>query len=66
MQIIFKLSKLVLSDQPDEYVTVEYHVFKLEVFLMFVLVDERSLKFTFFPEVEFLHFYLLRKVYAVL
>ena len=46
--------------------TVEYHVFKLEIFLIFVLVDEGCFKLSLLPYIELLHLYLLGEVHTVL
>ena len=57
---------LGLTDQPYQYMTVEHHIFKVEFFLIFVLMNEGRFKLAFFLEVELFHLDLLCEIYTVL
>ena len=55
-----------LSYQPNEYMTVKDHIFKLKILLMLVLMDECRLEFAFLPYVELLDLYLFSKGHSIL
>ena len=55
-----------LSNKPYKQMTVEYHIFKFEILLEFILVDEGGFKFTFLAEIELLNLDLLGKIHTVL
>ena len=48
-----------LSYQPNEYMTVKDHVFKFEILLVLVLVDEGSFKLSFLADIELFNLNLL-------
>ena len=55
-----------LSHKPYENMAVKHHIFKLEILLVFVLVDESGFKFSFLSHVEFFYLDLLGKHDSVL
>ena len=55
-----------LSHKPYKDVTVKNHVFEIEFFFVFVLVDERSFEFSLLSEIESFHLDLFCKIDAVL
>ena len=55
-----------LAYKPYKKMTVEDHIFKLEILLELVLVDECGFEFAFLAEIELLHLYLLSEIHTVL
>ena len=55
-----------LSYKPYEHMAVEHHVFELEIFLVFVLVNEGSFKLSLLSDIEFLDLDLLGEIHPVL
>ena len=56
----------MLADKPYKHVMVKNHVFKLEILLVLILVDESSLKLSLLANIELLDLDLLCEVHPVL